>query len=123
MNFRERVCTGKLVVPGYEGYPANRGTPGNSEDSETEGRIWPHHFHVSPDCVHHMEEGFPIVRQTYGRSPTDDRKDFDVNTAVLVFFISATLQAAVHLGQVYTENLQSTKNEPLKSLRQLFQND
>ena len=31
-----------------------------------------------------------------------------------------TLQAAVHLGQDYTENLQSTKNQPLKSGRQLF---
>ena len=32
-----------------------------------------------------------------------------------------TLQAAVHLGKDYTENLRSTKNQPLKSLRQLFQ--
>ena len=30
-------------------------------------------------------------------------------------------QAAVHLGQDYTENLQSTKSQPLKSVRQLFQ--
>ena len=35
--------------------------------------------------------------------------------------MSVTLQAAVHLGQDYTENLQSTKNQPLKSVRQLFQ--
>ena len=32
-----------------------------------------------------------------------------------------TLQAAVHLGKDYTENLRSTKNQNKKSLRQLFQ--
>ena len=36
-------------------------------------------------------------------------------------FLSVTLQAAVHLGIDYTENLGSTKNQPKKSLRQLFQ--
>ena len=70
LNYPETVCTGKLVAPGCEGYPGNSGTPGNSEDSETEGRIWPHHFTVSPDCVPRMEKVFSIVRQTYGRSPT-----------------------------------------------------
>ena len=38
-----------------------------------------------------------------------------------IIFISVTLQAAVHLGKDYTENLRSTKNQPKKSLRQLFQ--
>ena len=36
-------------------------------------------------------------------------------------FTSVTLHAAVHLGQDYTENLRYAKNQPLKSLRQLFQ--
>ena len=36
--------------------------------------------------------------------------------------MSVTLQTAVHLGKDYTENLRSTtKNQPKKSLRQLFQ--
>ena len=70
LNYPETVCTWKLVAPGCEGYPGNSGTPGNSEDSETDGRIWPHHFTVSPDCAPHMEKVFSIVRQTYGRSPT-----------------------------------------------------
>ena len=35
--------------------------------------------------------------------------------------MSVTLQAAVHLGKDYTENLRSTKNQPKKSLRQIFQ--
>ena len=51
-----------------------------------------------------MEKVFSIVRQTYGRSPTDDLNDLDVNT----------LQAAVHLGQDFSENLQPTENQPLR---------
>ena len=35
--------------------------------------------------------------------------------------MSVTLQAAVHLGKDHTEKLRSTKNQPKKSLRQLFQ--
>ena len=37
------------------------------------------------------------------------------------YFLSVTLQAALHLGKDYTENLRSTKNQPKKSVRQLFQ--
>ena len=47
--------------------------------------------------------------------------DFDVNTASWSIFISVTLQAAVHLGKDYTENLRSNKNQPLKSVRQFFE--
>ena len=36
-------------------------------------------------------------------------------------FMSVTLQPSVHLGKDYRENLRSTKNQPKKSLRQLFQ--
>ena len=35
--------------------------------------------------------------------------------------MSVTPQAAVHLGQNYMENLRFTKNQPLKSVRELFQ--
>ena len=35
--------------------------------------------------------------------------------------MSVTLQAAVHLGQDYKENLRCAKNQPLKSVRLLFQ--
>ena len=95
-------------------------TPG---DSETEGNdeYWPHNLHISSNYVHHMEKVSSIVRQRYGRSPTDQMKDLDVNTAIWDIFMSVTLQAAVHLGKDYTEILRSTKNQPKKSLRQLFQ--
>ena len=48
-------------------------------------------------------------------------KDFDVNAAKRGIFMSVTLQAAVHLGTDCTENLRSTRNQPKKSLRRLFQ--
>ena len=68
-----------------------------------------------------MEKVLSIVRQTCGRSPTDDLNDLEVNPATWGKFMSVALQAAVHLGQDYTENLQSTKDQPLKSVRGLFQ--
>ena len=103
--------TGELVAPGY---PGNSGTEGNDED-------WPHNLHISTNYVLHMEKVFSIVRQRNGRSPTDQMKDLDVNTATRSKFMSVTLQAVVHLGKDYTENLRSTKNQSFKSLRQLFQ--
>ena len=54
---------------------------------KTEGRILPHLFNVSPDCVPHMEKVFSIVRQTYGRSPTDDLNDLDVNRYVVYIYV------------------------------------
>ena len=74
-----------VLAPGYQGHP---GTPWNSEESETEGRIWPNHYHASPDCVPHMNKVFSIARQTYGRSPMDDLNDLDVNTTIWVIFVT-----------------------------------
>ena len=36
------------------------------------------------------------------------------------FFMSVTLQAAVHLGRDYLQNLRSVKNQSSKSVKQLF---
>ena len=48
-------------------------------------------------------------------------KDLDVNAAIWRIFMYVTLQTADHLGIDYTEKSRSTKNQPKKSLRQLFQ--
>ena len=95
-------------------------TPEDSEDSELESRIWPHPFRRSPDIVDNMEKVFSIIRKTYDRKPTDDLVDLDVATAIWGIFMSVTLQAPVHLGQEYSKNLRSIKNQPLKSVKQLF---
>ena len=80
-------------------------------------RRLPHNLHISTNYV---EKVFSIVRQRYCLSPTDQMKNLDVNTATWRKFVSVTLQAAVHLGKDCTENLRSTKNQPLKSWKQLF---
>ena len=74
----DSVSTGKVVAPGCPG------TPGNPGDSETEGNDedWPHSLHISSNYVLHMKNVFSIVRPRYGRSPTDQMKDLDVNTAL-----------------------------------------
>ena len=95
-------------------------TPEDSEDSELESRIWPHYVRISPDNADHMEKAFSIIRKTYDRKPTDDLKDLDVNTVYGGIFMCVTLQAAVHLGQDYSQNLRSIKYQPLKSVKQLF---
>ena len=56
---------------------------------------------LSPAVVPHMEKVHSIVRQIYGRSPTDDLNDLDVNTAMWRKFMNVTLQAAVHLCRDY----------------------
>ena len=66
-----------------------------------------------------MEKVFSILRQRCGRNPTDQMKDLDVNTARWRIFMSVTLQAAIHLGKDYTENLRCTKTQPLKQLCQV----
>ena len=68
-----------------------------------------------------MGKVYSIVRKIHGRSPTDDLNDLDVNTAVWGTFMNVTLQAAVHLGRDFLENLRFTKNQLLKSVKQLFQ--
>ena len=68
-----------------------------------------------------MEKVFSIERQRYGLSPTDQMKDLQVNTVLWCILMSVTLQAAVHLGTDYTENLRSTNNQSKKSLKQFFQ--
>ena len=68
-----------------------------------------------------MEKVCSIVLQIYGRSPTDDLKDLDVNNAVWGAFKNATLQAAAHLGRDHMENLRLTKIQLLKSVKKLSQ--
>ena len=67
-----------------------------------------------------MKKVYSIVRQNYGRSPTDDLNDLDVTNAIWSIFLNVTVQAAVHLGQDYMENLRFAKNQLLKSLKELF---
>ena len=57
---------------------------------------------VSSSCTSH-EKGL------FDRTTMDDLNDLDVNNAICGLFMSFTLQAAVHLGRDYLENLRFTK--------------
>ena len=75
---------------------------------------------MSSAVVPRMEKVFSIVRKIYDRSFTDNLDDLDVTTAIRCIFMNTTLQAAVHLGQAKMQNLRFTKNQLLKSVKQLF---
>ena len=42
------------------------------------------------------------------------------DTILMEMFMSVTMQVAVHLGRDCAENLQSIKNQPKRTLKQLF---
>ena len=124
LNRREEsLSTGKLdamMMNEHQGCLGKSEVPEDSGDSEPESRIWPHHFHISPEYVPHMEKVFSIVRRAYDRKPTDKWKELDVNTEIWGTCMCVTLQAAVRLGRDYSMNLRSVKKQSSKSVEQLF---
>ena len=50
----------------------------------------------------------------------DEMEDLDVKAAIWGMFLNTTLQAAVHLGQDYDQNLQFVENHFWISLKKLF---
>ena len=54
--------------------------------------------HMSPAAVPHMEKVHSIIRQVYGRSPTDDSNDLDENNAFCVFFHEAVIEMIIKAG-------------------------
>ena len=86
------------------GKPIATKSSADSKNSQAGSRKWPHNFHMSPASVPHKKKVYSIVRPIYGRRPTDDLTDLDVNIAVWFFvFLNVTFQAAVHLGQDYCQ--------------------
>ena len=86
-------------------------------DEDTE---WPYNYRISRADVPHLEKVFSNLRQKFGRKPGDKMEDFDENSSMWGLFVSVTLNAAVHLGKDYLENLHSTKNQPQRTVKQLF---
>ena len=113
-----RRCRGNLSHQDTKDIQKRQGTPGDSGDSEAEGsdKDWPHHLQMSPtygECL--------LNRGTNKWSKSDG--SLRCGNSDMGIFMSVTLQAAVHLGKDYTENLRSTKNQPLKSAKQVISND
>ena len=111
-SIHEKEVTGKPV--------ASRSS-GNSESSKAGSRKWPHNFHMSPAVVPGMDKVYSIVRKIYGRSPTDDLNDLDVSTAVWVFHERHAPSCSSSWSRLCFEKLRLTKNQLLKSVKQLFQ--
>ena len=76
----------------------------NSESVGGNGTVGPHNLHISTAYVSHLEKVYSNVRQKVGRKPGDKMEDLDVNTSIWGIFMTATLQAAVHLGNDHVEN-------------------
>ena len=72
--------------------------------------IWPHNLHISTDFVLHMES----QSERWNERPRCEHKHME-------YIFPYTLPAAVHLGLNFSENLGSTKYQPVKSVSQLFQ--
>ena len=68
-----------------------------------------------------MEKVFSIVRQRYGLSPTDEMKHLNVNGAIWENLCLSLFKLQSILVKMIQKILRSTKNQPKKSLRQLFQ--
>ena len=82
--------------------------------------VWPINFQISVDYGPHLEKVNSNLRQKMGRTSGDDMNDLDTNSWIWGMFLSVTLDAAVHLGKDFLENLRSAKNQPQRTTRQLF---
>ena len=92
----------------------------NSEIIVDDDSEWPNNFHMSRAYVPHTEKVYSNLRQQLKRNPKDSMEDLDVNTLTWGMFMTVTVQAAVHLGNDYWENPHSTKNQPQRTVKQLF---
>ena len=105
---------GEPVAPGYR-------KPRNSKRFTRKPNLATSFPCITILCTSHGESLLNHKTDLWS-GPTDDLIDLDVNTALWGKFMSVTLQAPVHLGQDYAENLRSTKNQPLKSVKLISDN-
>ena len=95
------------------------GRPVSTEKTKkVSDKDWPHNFQRSDRA--HLEQVFLNLRQKIGRKPEDEMLDINVNALMWGMFMSATMDAAVHLGKFHQDNLQSVKNTKERHLKKLF---
>ena len=104
-----------LVFQASAGRPAAEGSGIVNVDS-----VWPINFQISVDYGPHLEKVNSKLRQKIGRTSGDDMNDLDTNSWIWEMLVSVTLDAALHLGKVFLENLRSATNQPQRMTRQLF---
>ena len=121
LNRREKfvISTGELVATEYLGCSGNPQTPEERirRFRTQQSNLVTSFPYITRLSTSHGESLFDL-RKIYDRKPTDNLRDFDVNTAIWCIFMSVTLQAAVHLGRDYSLNLRSIKNQSSNSVDQ-----
>ena len=70
--------------------------------------------------VEYLDKVCPNLHQKMVCNPENEMLDIDVNALMWRMFMSATIDAAVHLGGDHEENLRSTRNANDKTMWQLF---
>ena len=70
--------------------------------------------------VPHLEKVHSNLRRQLKRKPEDKMEDLDVNALIWRMFMIVTQQAAVHLGNDYSGNLHSIKNQLRNTKKQFF---
>ena len=93
-----------LNLSASAGQPAAKGSYIVEVDSE-----WPKNYQISAASVPHLEKVYSNLLQKTGRKSGDNVHDLDTNSLIWEMSMSATVDAAVHLGTNYVENLHSTK--------------
>ena len=78
-----------------------------------------HNLRISRANVPHLDQVHSNLRQPK-REPEDKMEDLDVKTLIWRVFMILTKQTAVHLGDDYLDNLHATKNQPHRTVKQLF---
>ena len=89
----------------------------NSESIDGNDTVWPHNLHTSVANVPHLEKYSRTCDRNLVANQGGDMEDLEVNTSILRIFMTATLQAAVHLGNDYVENLLCTQNQLERTLK------
>ena len=120
-SVHEDEVTGKPVA--YKkgaGKPAASRISEKSRNPKADRTKWPHNFYMSSAVVSYMDKVYSVERKTHDRGSKDEMEDLNVNAAIGRMFMNTTLQAAVHLGQDYDQNLRFVKNHFWSSLKKLF---
>ena len=97
-TWRRGTSGGKIEANDEFGIEDYKSVSNTGFDRLTDTKLFRHYFQKSN--VDHLEKVFSIVRQKLSRLHRDEMLGIDVNVMI---FMSATMKAAGHLGQITKE--------------------
>ena len=89
------------------------------DNTDEDDSKWPHNYRKTRANVPHLAKVCSNLREQLKRVPEDKMEDINVNTIWGTFMLIAQ-QAAIHLGNEFTGNLRATKNQPQRTVKQVF---